>query len=44
MTGFEHRLASSMQKALDIVTAQQESRIKSLEEDLAKVMRHTGLD
>lgn len=43
MSGFEHRLASSMQKALDIVTAQQEQRIRALEEDLAKVIRHTGL-
>jgi len=43
MSGFEQRLASSMQKALDIVTAQQEQRIRALEEDLAKVIRHTGL-
>jgi hypothetical protein len=39
MQGFESRLAISMQKALDIVTAQQEERIRSLEEDVARLQR-----
>jgi hypothetical protein len=43
MQGFEQRLASSMQKALDIVTAQQEQRIRALEEDVARLQKHTGL-
>jgi hypothetical protein len=44
MQGFEQRLASSMQKALDIVTAQQEQRIQALEEDVARLLQHTGLN
>ncbi len=43
MTKFEGRLASSMQKALDIVTHQQEKRLAALEEDVARLLRHTGL-
>ena len=43
MDGFENRLAASMQKALDIVTAQQEQRIAALEQDVARLLRHTGL-
>lgn len=43
MDGFESRLSASMQKALDIVTAQQEQRIDALEQDVARLLRHTGL-
>jgi len=44
MTGFEERLASAMQKALDTVVSEQNARIRAIEEDLAKIQRHMGLE
>ena len=44
MQGFEQRLASSMQKALDTVTSSQDARLRALEEDLSKLLRRAGLD
>lgn len=44
MRGFEQRLAISMTKALDIVTAEQNARLRRLEEDQARLLRHLGLD
>jgi hypothetical protein len=44
LNGFEDRLARSMQKALDIVTSDYEHRIRQLEDDVAKLLHHTGLD
>ena len=44
MTGFEDRLATAMQKALDVVTSGLDQRLQSLEMDQARVLRHLGLD
>jgi len=40
----EGRLATAMTKALDIVTATQNLRLKALEEDQARILRHLGLE
>ena len=44
MDGFEDRLATSMRKALDTVTHGLEVRLRAVEEDVARVERHSGLD
>ena len=41
--GLEDRLADAMTKALDIVTADFKERIRDLEEDQARILRHLGL-
>lgn len=43
LESFEDRLATAMTKAFDTVLNEYEGRIRSLEEDLARVFRHTGL-
>lgn len=43
LDGFEDRLARAMQKALDVVTADADARLRSLEEDQARILRHLGL-
>lgn len=40
---FEQRLASAFQKALDIVAADYSTRIRRLEEDQARILRHLGI-
>lgn len=42
--GLEQRLADAMEKALDTVTHNYDERLRSLEEDQARILRHTGLD
>lgn len=44
MEGFEGRLATAMQKALDTVGGEYEARLRQIEEDLARLLKHTGLD
>ncbi len=39
----ESALATSMRKALDTVTTEYEDRLRSLEEDQARILRHLGL-
>ena len=39
----EARLARSMTKALDTVVAELEARLRSLEEDQARILRHLGM-
>jgi hypothetical protein len=39
----ESALATSMRKALDTVTTEYEERLRSLEEDQARILRHLGL-
>lgn len=44
LAGFEDRLASSIQKALDMVVHEYAERIRALEEDQARILRHLGLE
>lgn len=44
LSGFEERLAASMQRALDTVVSDLDDRLRSLEEDQARILRHLGLD
>lgn len=41
---FEVRLAKSMQKALDIVVEELGERLRAVEEDQARILRHLGLE
>jgi hypothetical protein len=43
LNGFEERLATAMQKALDVVVSELDTRIHQLEEDQARILRHLGL-
>lgn len=42
-SGFEQRLAASFQKVLDTVMAEYDERVRELEEDQARILRHLGL-
>lgn len=42
--GFEHRLTTAMTKALDTVVEEYNCRLVVLEEDLARLLRHSGLE
>lgn len=42
--GFEQRLARAIQKGFDRVLHDNDERLKAIEEDLAKLLRHTGLN
>lgn len=44
MAAFEERLALAITKGLDVAMAEFESRLRRLEEDQARVLRHIGLD
>lgn len=39
----EKALALSMQKALDVVVADLDARLRALEEDQARILRHLGM-
>lgn len=39
----EASLATSMQKALDTVVSEFDERLRGVEEDLARLLRHSGL-
>lgn len=41
---FEDRLAAQLTKAFDVVLADYERRLRAIEEDVAKLMRHTGME
>jgi len=41
--GFEQRLADAIRKALDTSYMDLSERVRALEEDMAKLQRHTGL-
>lgn len=41
--GLEERLARGMTKALDIVTHDINERLRTIEEDQARILRHLGL-
>ncbi len=43
-SGFEERLTIAFRKALDTVTVAQDARLKALEEDQARILRHLGLE
>ena len=42
--GFEQRLTTAITKALDTVVEEYKTRLQDLEEDMARVLRHTGLE
>lgn len=42
--GLQSRLEVAFRKALDTVTTEFEDRLQALEEDQARLLRHTGLD
>lgn len=44
LDGFQERLAASMQRALDTVTSDMDQRLRVVEEDQARILRHLGLD
>lgn len=44
LSGFEDRLAQSFQKALDTVVTEYNERFEQLEYDMARLLRHHGLE